>query len=94
EMIDAAEADGSLQPGSTIVEDSSGNTGLGLALIGAERGYRVIIVCIPKVSAEKITALQAYGAQVVRSRGDVTPDHPESSRSLAAKLREQIPGAW
>ena len=94
EMIDAAEADGSLRPGATIVEDSSGNTGMGLALIGAERGYRVIIVCAPKVSAEKVTTLQAYGAQVVRSRGDVTPDHPESSRSLATRLRERIPGAW
>jgi cystathionine beta-synthase len=94
EMVDAAEASGALTPGSTIVEATSGNTGAGLALIAAERGYEAIFVCGPKVSDEKVTVLQAYGARVIRSRGDVTPDHPESSHSIAEHLLELIPGSW
>jgi len=94
EMVDAAEVSGALTPGGTIVEATSGNTGAGLALIAAERGYDAIFVCGPKVSDEKVTVLRAYGARVIRSRGDVTPDHPESSHSIAEHLLELIPGSW
>lgn len=94
EMVDAAEAAGELVPGSTIVEATSGNTGAGLALIAAERGYDAIFVCGPKVSDEKVGVLRAYGATVIRSRGDVAPEHPSSSRSIAEHLLEVIPDAW
>src|SRR3989337_2620460 len=77
-MIDAAEHQGLLGPGGTIVEPTSGNTGVGLALVGAVRGYRVICTVPDKVSKEKIDLLRAYGVEVVVTPTDLLPDHPDS----------------
>ncbi len=92
-MIDAAEADGSLQPGGTIVEPTSGNTGVGLALVGAVRGYRVICTVPDKVSAEKIDLLRAYGVEVHVTPTELLPEHPDSYYGVARRLTEEIPGA-
>jgi cystathionine beta-synthase len=93
-MIDAAERDGLLQPGGTIVEGTSGNTGVGLAIVAARRHYRCIFVMPDKMSAEKIGLLRAYGAQVVVCPSAVPPDHPESYYSVTARLAKEIPGAF
>src|ERR1700730_18792467 len=77
-MIDAAERDGRLQPGGTIVEPTSGNTGAGLAIVAARRGYKCLFVCPDKVAPDKIALLRAYGAEVVVCPTSVAPDHPES----------------
>ena len=92
-MIDAAEADGSLQPGGTIVEPTSGNTGVGLALVGAVRGYRVICTVPDKVSDEKIDLLRAYGVEVHVTPTELLPEHPDSYYGVARRLTEEIPGA-
>jgi cystathionine beta-synthase len=92
-MVEAAEADGRLRPGGTIVEPTSGNTGVGLALVAQQKGYRCVFTCPDKVSADKIAVLRAYGAEVVICPAAVPPDHPESYRSTAARLAEEIPGA-
>ena len=76
-MIEAAEADGRLQPGGTIVEATAGNTGLGLALVAALKGYRLILVIPDKMSREKVSALRALGAEVVMTRSDVGKGHPD-----------------
>lgn len=93
-MIDAAEADGLLQPGGVIVEPTSGNTGVGLAVVAAQRGYRCIFVCTDKVAPEKVALLRAYGAEVVVCPVAVAPDDPRSYYSTAERLRSETPGAY
>ena len=92
-MIDAAEASGALQPGGTIVEPTSGNTGVGLALVAQQRGYRCVFVCPDKVSEDKRNVLKAYGAEVVVCPTAVAPEHPDSYYSVSDRLASQ-PGAW
>ena len=93
-MIDAAEASGALRPGGTIVEPTSGNTGVGLALIAQRRGYRCVFVCPDKVSEDKQNVLRAYGAEVVVCPTAVPPDHPDSYYSVSNRLVAEIDGAW
>jgi cystathionine beta-synthase len=93
-MIEAAEADGRLQPGGTIIEATAGNTGLGLALVGRLKGYRVLLVVPDKMSAEKVLHLKALGAEVRTTRSDVGKGHPEYYQDFAARLAGEIPGAW
>ncbi|MDG9704172.1 cystathionine beta-synthase [Streptomyces sp. DH37] len=93
-MIDAAERSGLLRPGGTIVEPTSGNTGVGLALVARRRGYRCVFVCPDKVSESKRDTLKAYGAEVVVCPTSVPPDHPESYYSVSDRLAREIPGAW
>ncbi len=93
-MIDAAEADGSLQPGGTIVEPTSGNTGVGLAIVAQQRGYRCTFVCPDKVSGDKIDVLRAYGAEVVVCPTAVDPEHPDSYYSVSDRLVRETPLAW
>ncbi|MEI6034580.1 MAG: cystathionine beta-synthase [Verrucomicrobiae bacterium] len=92
-MIRAAEKSGALQPGGTIVEATAGNTGLGLALVGAARGYQVTLVIPDKMSQEKVFHIRALGAQVHITRSDVNKGHPEYYQDLAARLASEIPGA-
>jgi len=93
-LIDAAERDGYLRPGGTIVEPTSGNTGTGLAIVARLKGYRVIAVMPDKMSREKIDLLRAYGAEVVVAPTDVPPDSPQSYYRVADRLTEEIPGAF
>src|ERR687895_2557934 len=93
-MIEAAERDGKLRPGGTIVEPTSGNTGVGLAIAAALKGYRCIFVMPDKMSQEKISMLRAYGAEVVICPTAVDPDSPESYYSVSDRLAEEIPGAY
>ncbi|HEV2519480.1 MAG TPA: pyridoxal-phosphate dependent enzyme [Thermoplasmata archaeon] len=93
-MIEEAEARGWLKPGGTIVEATSGNTGVGLALVGAVRGYRTVFVIPDKMSAEKIRLLRAYGARVVVTPSQLPPDHPMSHYSVARRLAREIPNAY
>jgi cystathionine beta-synthase len=93
-MIDAAEASGELRPGGTIVEPTSGNTGVGLALIAQRRGYKCVFVCPDKVSEDKRNVLKAYGAEVVVSPTSVPPDHPDSYYSVSDRLAKEIEGGW
>jgi len=93
-MIDAAEASGQLRPGGTIVEPTSGNTGVGLALVAQHRGYKCVFVCPDKVSEDKRNVLLAYGAEVVVCPTAVPPDHPDSYYSVSDRLVKEIDGAW
>ena len=93
-LIEAAERDGRLSPGGTIVEPTSGNTGTGLAIIARLKGYRMIAVMPDKMSKEKIDLLRAYGAEVVVAPTDVAPDSPQSYYRVADRLTEEIPGAF
>ena len=93
-LIDAAERDGRLKPGATIIEPTSGNTGAGLALAATLKGYRVIAVMPDKMSKEKIDLLRAYGAEVVVAPTEVPPDSPESYYRVADRLTAEIPGAF
>jgi cystathionine beta-synthase len=93
-LIDAAERQGKLRPGGTIVEPTSGNTGTGLAIAARLKGYRVIAVMPDKMSKEKIDLLRAYGAEVVVAPTDVPPDSPQSYYRVADRLTEEIPGAF
>jgi cystathionine beta-synthase len=93
-MIEKAEAEGKLKPGGTIVEPTSGNTGVGLAIAAAHKGYRCIFVMPDKMSQEKISMLRAYGAEVVICPTAVAPDSPESYYSVSDRLAEQIPGGF
>jgi cysteine synthase A len=93
-MIEAAERDGRLRPGGTIVEPTSGNTGVGLAIAAASRGYRCIFVMPDKMSQEKISMLRAYGADVVITPTAVDADSPESYYSVSSRLAEEIPGGF
>jgi len=93
-MIDAAEASGELKPGGTIVEPTSGNTGVGLALVAQQRGYKCIFVCPDKVSEDKCNVLRSYGAQVVVCPTAVAPEHPDSYYSVSDRLMRETEGAW
>ncbi len=93
-MIDAAEASGALKPGGTIVEPTSGNTGVGLALVAQRRGYKCVFICPDKVSEDKQNVLRAYGAEVVVCPTAVPPDHPDSYYSVSDRLVAEIDGAW
>jgi cystathionine beta-synthase len=93
-MIDAAEKDGLLKPGGTIVEPTSGNTGVGLAMVGATRGYRVICTVPDKVSKEKQDLLRAYGVEVIETPTEYGPDHPDSYYGVARRLVSEIDGAY
>ncbi len=93
-MIDDAERKGLLKPGGTIVEATSGNTGVGLALIAAVRGYRAVFVIPDKMSSEKIRLLRAYGARVIVTPSQLPPDHPMSHYSVARRLAQEITGAF
>ena len=93
-MIDAAEEAGLLKPGGTIVEPTSGNTGVGLAIVAQQRGYKCIFVCPDKVSEDKQNVLRAYGADVVVCPTAVAPDHPDSYYSVSNRLVTEIDGAW
>ena len=92
-MIDAAEKSGELQPGGTIVEPTSGNTGVGLALVAQQRGYTCVFVCPDKVSEDKRNVLKAYGAEVVVCPTAVAPEHPDSYYNVSDRLSKE-PGAW
>src|ERR671911_415876 len=93
-MIEAAEREGKLRPGGTIVEPTSGNRGVGLAIAAAARGYRCIFVMPDKMSQEKISMLRAYGAEVVITPTAVEHDSPESYYSVSDRLAEEIPGGF
>ena len=93
-IIDAAEREGKLKPGGTIVEPTSGNTGVGLALIAQQRGYRCVFVCPDKVGEDKRNVLTAYGAEVVVTPTAVAPDSPESYYGVSDRLAREIPGAF
>ncbi len=93
-MVGEAERRGWLRPGGTIIEATAGNTGLGLAMIAAVKGYRSIFVLPDKMSAEKIRLLKAYGAEVVITPTAVPPDSPDSYNGVADRLAREIPGAW
>ena len=93
-MIEAAEREGTLQPGGTVIEATAGNTGLGLALVAAAKGYRVLLVIPDKMSQEKIFHVRALGAEVRIVRSDVTRGHPEYYQDVAARLAEEIPGGF
>ena len=93
-MIDAAEASGELKPGGTIVEPTSGNTGIGLALVAQQRGYKCVFVCPDKVSEEKRNVLRAYGAEVVVCPIAVPPEHPDSYYNVSDRLAAELPGGW
>src|SRR5262245_27843918 len=93
-MIDAAERSGLLRPGGTIVEPTSGNTGVGLALVAQERGYRCVFVCPDKVANDKISVLRAYGAEVVVCPTAVPPDDARSYYRVSDRLARETPGGW
>jgi cystathionine beta-synthase len=93
-MITEAERRGALRPGGTIIEATAGNTGVGLAMVAAVKGYRCIFVLPDKMSSEKISLLKAYGAEVVITPTSVPPDSPESYNGVADRLAREIPGAW
>ncbi|MET8112874.1 cystathionine beta-synthase [Streptomyces prasinus] len=93
-MIEAAEKSGALQPGGTIVEPTSGNTGVGLAIVAQQKGYKCIFVCPDKVSLDKINVLRAYGAEVVVCPTAVDPEHPDSYYNVSDRLVRETPGAW
>lgn len=94
EMIEAAERTGLLKPGGTVIEATAGNTGLGLALVAAVKGYRCIFVMPDKMSEDKVRLLRAYGAEVVITPTNVPPDSPESYNGVADRLAREIVGAW
>src|SRR4051794_20954755 len=93
-MVEAAEASGELQPGGTIVEPTSGNTGVGLAIVAQEKGYKCVFVCPDKVSEDKRNVLKAYGAEVVVCPTAVAPEHPSSYYNVSDRLVQEIEGAW
>ena len=93
-MVEAAEASGQLRPGGTIVEPTSGNTGVGLAMIAQRKGYNCVFVCPDKVSEDKRNVLKAYGAEVVVCPTAVAPEHPDSYYSVSDRLAKEIDGGW
>jgi len=93
-MVEAAERDGLLRPGGTIVEPTSGNTGVGLALVAVQRGYRCVFTMPDKISVEKVDALRAYGAEVLVCPTAVAPDDPRSYYNVAKRTVAETPGAW
>jgi cystathionine beta-synthase len=93
-MIEAAEREGRIKPGATLIEATAGNTGLGLALVAARKGYRLLLVIPDKMSQEKIFHLKAMGAEVVMTRSDVVKGHPDYYQDRAAKIAQETPGAY
>jgi cystathionine beta-synthase len=93
-MIETAEREGKLRKGGTIIEPTSGNTGVGLAIVAQARGYRCLFVCPDKVAQDKISVLRAYGADVVVCPGAVAPEHPDSYYSVARRLARTTKGGW
>ncbi|MGH3673554.1 MAG: pyridoxal-phosphate dependent enzyme, partial [Pseudonocardiaceae bacterium] len=93
-MVDTAERSGRLRPGGTIVEPTSGNTGIGLAIVAQRKGYRCLFVCPDKVGEDKLGVLKAYGAEVLVCPTAVPPDHPDSYYSVSERLAQEIDGAW
>src|ERR1700691_492620 len=93
-MVTEAERRGWLRPGDTIIEATAGNTGVGLAMLAAVKGYRSIFVLPDKMSSEKILLLKAYGAEVVITPTNVAPDSPDSYNGVADRLAREVPGAW
>jgi cystathionine beta-synthase len=93
-MIQAAEESGELKPGGTIVEPTSGNTGVGLAIVAQQRGYHCVFVCPDKVSQDKINVMKAYGAEVVVCPTAVSPEHPDSYYTVSDRLARERPGGW
>ena len=93
-MIESAEREGKIAAGGTIIEPTSGNTGVGLAIVANNRGYKCVFVCPDKVAQDKISVLRAYGANVVVCPSTVSPDHPDSYYSVARRLARETPGAW
>jgi cystathionine beta-synthase len=93
-MVTDAERSGALRPGGTIIEPTSGNTGVGLAIVAAEKGYKCLFVCPDKVGPDKISVLRAYGAEVAVCPTTVTPDHPDSYYSVSDRLAAETPGGW
>jgi cystathionine beta-synthase len=93
-MIETAEKQGKLRQGGTIIEPTSGNTGVGLAIVANDRGYKCVFVCPDKVAQDKISVLRAYGAEVVVCPTTVAPDHPDSYYSVARRLAAETPGGW
>ncbi|MEU2951928.1 pyridoxal-phosphate dependent enzyme [Streptomyces xanthochromogenes] len=93
-MVEQAEKDGLLRPGGTVVEATSGNTGIGLALVAAEKGYRSLVVVTDRVSEEKVNTLRAFGAEVVVKPGGLPRQHPDHPMSFAARLADSTPGGW
>ncbi len=93
-MIETAEREGKLRPGGTIIEPTSGNTGVGLAIVAQSRGYKCLFVCPDKVAQDKIGVLRAYGAEVVVCPGAVPPEHPDSYYSVARRLARTTKGGW
>src|SRR4051812_40394178 len=93
-MVEAAEASGELKPGGTIIEPTSGNTGVGLAMVAQAKGYSCIFVCPDKVSEDKRNVLKAYGAEVVVCPTAVAPEHPDSYYNVSDRLMRETPNAW
>lgn len=93
-MIEAAEARGDLKPGATLVEGTAGNTGIGLALVAQQKGYKLLLVVPDKMSREKIFNLRAMGAEVVLTRSDVAKGHPDYYQDMAARIAAETPGAY
>jgi cystathionine beta-synthase len=93
-MVESAEKQGKLTKGGTIIEPTSGNTGVGLAIVANNRGYKCVFVCPDKVAQDKLSVLRAYGAEVVVCPSTVVPDHPDSYYSVARRLAQEIPGGW
>ena len=93
-MIEAAEKRGDLKPGATLVEGTAGNTGIGLALVAQQKGYKLILVVPDKMSREKIFNLKAMGAEVILTRSDVAKGHPEYYQDLAERIARETPGAY
>ncbi len=93
-MVTAAEESGELAPGGTIVEPTSGNTGVGLAIVAQVKGYSCIFVCPDKVSSDKISVMRAYGAEVVVCPTAVPPEHPDSYYTVSDRLARETPGGW
>src|SRR6202008_2777589 len=93
-MIEDAERQGTLKPGGTIIEGTSGNTGMGLAIAAVVKGYKCIFTTTDKQSKEKVDALKAFGAEVIVCPTDVDPEDPRSYYSVSSRLEREIPNAW
>jgi len=92
-MIEAAERDGRIQPGGTIIEATAGNTGLGLALVAAQKGYRMVLIIPDKMSQDKIFHLKSLGADVIMTRSDVGKGHPEYYQDMAERIHAETPNS-
>ena len=93
EMVECAERNGRIKPGDTLIEATSGNTGIGLALAATVKGYKMIIVMPKKMSMEKELILKTLGAEIIRTRSEAAYDDPDSNFSIAKKLNEEIPNS-